>query len=103
MDNDTLPTLCLRQELVDGKFVTCPGAYEVRVPLYLERRYSPHPPKAGEDSGLHLPFLRLGDVDGAEAVVVNCNTCGKPAPRVFYACLTLALRDLTGKLKEALK
>ncbi|MFJ3270934.1 hypothetical protein [Streptomyces sp. NPDC086776] len=88
------PTECVRQSRSDGEWVTCPGTYEVRVAAYFDRGV--------DDNGLALAFTALGGGDGTEGVVINCNECGEPAPRIFYACLKPILQALEDKLKEAL-
>ncbi|MGW6604828.1 hypothetical protein [Streptomyces sp. NPDC055036] len=88
------PTVCERQTRGDGEWYTCPGTYEVRVAAYFDRGIN------GDD--LVFTFTALGGGEGTEGVVINCNECGEPAPRIFYAGIKPMLRDIEDKLKEAL-
>lgn len=94
MKKDTR-TPCNRQSLVDGQFITCPGVYEVRVPVYFDRDVT-------EENGYRLLFTALGGGEGTEGVVINCTECGQPAPRIYYAGIALVLQELEEKLRGVL-
>lgn len=88
-------TPCLRQELdAQGRFTTCGGHYEIRVPVYFDRHII--------DGEQVLKFSVVGDTDDSHPVVMNCTDCGKPAPRILYAGIDEPLLTLWNKLKEAL-
>ncbi|WP_329147121.1 hypothetical protein OIU91_16445 [Streptomyces sp. NBC_01456] len=55
-----------------------------------------------DDNDLVLTFTALGGGEGTEGVVIDCNECGQPAPRIFYAGIAPVLHDIEDKLKEAL-
>ena len=85
MENDTRVT-CGRPIEEDGQEFTCPGTFEVRVPVYFDRHIENGAPK--------LTLTAVGGGEGTEGVVQNCTDCGNPAPRSLYEGLSETLHNI---------